>query len=63
MITKSMLIEKDVWNLILTGPRLERQNPMLFSKEAKKDRMVVEIAWQIILIAFNIMDLEDPKEM
>ena len=64
-----MLIEKDVWNLVLTGPQPERQNPTLFSKETKKDPMAVGIARQIIpkgvnnQIAFNIMDLEDPKEM
>ena len=69
MITKSMLIEKDVWDLIATGPRPERQNPGLFTKEVKEDRMAVGIARRIILegvsdqIAFNIMDLEDPKEM
>lgn len=69
MITKSILIKKDIWDLVSTGPRPKRQNPTLFSKEAKKDQMAVGIARQIILkgvndqIAFNIMDLEDPKEM
>lgn len=29
MLTKSMLIEKDVWDLVSIGPRPERQNPNL----------------------------------
>ena len=64
-----MLIEKDVWDLIATGPRPERQNPNLWAKEIKEDRMAVGIAQWIIRegvsdqIAFNIMDLKDPKEM
>ena len=69
MITKSMLIEKDVWDLIAISLRPERQNPGLFTKKVKEDRMAVGIARRIILesisdqIAFNIIDLEDPKEM
>lgn len=69
MITKSMLIEKDVWDLIETGPRPARDNPSLWGKEIKEDRMAVGIACRIIVegvnnqIAFNIMDLEDPKDM
>ena len=68
-ITKSMLIEKDVWDLVLTGPRPQRKNPGLWSKKIKEDRMAVGIAQRIIReavsdqIAFNIMDLKDPKEM
>ena len=68
-ITESMLIEKDVWDLISTGPRPQRENPGLWSKEIKEDRMAVGIAQRIIRegvsdqIAFNIMDLKDPKEM
>lgn len=69
MISKSMLIEKDVWDLIATGPQPVRQNPQLWTEEVKEDRMAVGIARRIILegvsdqIAFNIMDLEDPKQM
>lgn len=69
MITQSMLIEKDVWDLVSSGPRPERQNPSLWAKEVQEDRMAVRIARRIITegvsdqIAFNIMDLEDPKEM
>lgn len=69
MITKSMLIEKDVWDLVTTGPRPVRQNPQLWIKEIKEDRMAVGIAQRIITegvsnqIAFNIMDLEDPKDI
>lgn len=68
-ITESMLIEKDVWDLVSTGPRPQREHPALFSKEVKEDRMAVGIAQRIIRegvshqIAFNIMDLKDPKEM
>ena len=68
-ITESMLIEKDVWDLVLSGPRPERQNPNLWTKEIKEDRMAVGKAQRIIRegvsdqIAFNIMDLKDPKEM
>ena len=69
MITKTMLIEKDVWDLIETGPRLLRENPTLFGKKVKEDQMAIGIARRIIVegissqIAFNIMDLEDPKDM
>ncbi len=44
-----------------------RENPGLLSKEVKEDRMVVGTAQRIIRegmsdqIAFNIMDLKDPK--
>lgn len=47
-ITESMLIEKDVWDLISSGPRPERQNPTLWAKEIKEDRMAVGIAQRII---------------
>ena len=53
MITKSILIEKDVWDLVLTGPQPEHQNPTLFSKKAKEDRMAVGIAQRIILEEVN----------
>ncbi len=68
-ITKSMLIEKDVWDFVSTRPRPVRENPGLWSKEVKEDRMAVGTAQQIIRegvndqIVFNIMDLKDPKEM
>ena len=68
-ITKSMLIEKDVWDLVLTGPQPQRKNPGLWSKEIKEDRMAVGIVQRIIRknvsdqIAFNIMDLKDPKKI
>lgn len=69
MLTRSMMIEKDVWDLISVGPRPPIENPALFGKEAKENRMAVGIAQRIITdgisdqIAVNIMDLEDPKEM
>lgn len=68
-ITESMLIEKEFWDLVSTGSCLKRQNPMLWAKEIKEDRMAVGIALQIITegvsdqIALNIMDLKDLKEM
>ena len=68
-ITESMLIEKDVWDLVSTGLRPQCENTALWSKEIKEDRMVVGIAQRIIRegvsdqIAFNIMDLKDLKEM
>lgn len=68
-ITKSMLIEKDVWDLVSTGLWPQRENPGLWMKEIKEDRMAVGIAQKIIRegvsdqIAFNIIDLKDPKEM
>lgn len=66
---KSILMKKDVWDLVKTGLWPKQQNPGLFLIEVKEDQMAVGIAWWIILegvnnqIAFNIMDLEDPKEM
>lgn len=64
-----MLIKKDVWDLVSTGTRPQRENPGIWAKEVKEDRMAVGIAQRIIRegvsdqIAFNIMDLKDPKEM
>ena len=64
-----MMIEKDVWDFIVIGPWPEWQNPQLGVKKANKDWMAVEIARRIIFegvsdqIAFNVMDLEDPKEI
>ncbi len=69
MITKSMLIEKDLWDLVSTCLRPEQQNPALLTKKVKEDRIAVGIAQQIITedvsneIAFNIIDFEEPKEM
>ena len=37
MITKSMLIKNDVWDLIETRPQLVRDNLTLWGKEIKKD--------------------------
>lgn len=64
-----MLIEKDVWDLVLIEPRPQCKNPGLWSKEIKEDCMAVGIVQRIIKesvsnqIAFNIMDLKDPKEI
>lgn len=68
-ITESMLIEKDVWDLGLIKPQSQYENPDLQWKKIKKDRMAVGIAQKISRkgvsdqIAFNIMDLKDPKKM
>lgn len=68
-ITKSMLMEKDVWDLVSIRPRPQCKNPRLWAKDVKEDCIVVGIAQQIIResisdeITFNIIDLEDPKEM
>ncbi len=68
-IIESILIEEDVWDLVFTKPQPVRENPSLWSKEVKEDRMAVGIAQQIIRkgvsdqIAFNIMDLKEPKEI
>lgn len=64
-----MLIEKDIWDLVSTGPCSLHQNPALFSKEMKEHQMAIGIGQRIIRegvsdqIAFNIMDLKDPKEI
>ncbi len=69
ILTRSIMIEKDVWDFISKGPREPIANPTLFEKEAKKNRIAIGIAQRIITegisdhIAVNIMDLEDPKEM
>ncbi len=69
MLTRSMMIKKDVWDLISTRPREPIANPALFGKEAKENQMAIGSAQRIITegtsdqIAVNIMDLEDPKEM
>ena len=64
-----MLIEKDVWDFVLTSLRLQCKNTALWSKEIKGDRMAIGIAQKIIRegvsdqIAFNIIDFKDHKEM
>ena len=66
-ITESMLIEKDVWDFISTGPHPSRKNPGLWTKEIKEDRMTVGIVQRIIRkgvsnqITFNIMNFKNPK--
>ena len=68
-IIEFMLIEKNVWDLVSIRPWLQCDNPGLWSKEIKEDRMAVGIAQRIIRkgvsdqITFNIMDLKDPKEI
>lgn len=69
MITKFMLIKKDIWELIETSFCPKHQIPGLFTKKVKEDQMAVDIARPIILeglsdqIAFNIIDFEDSKKM
>ncbi len=43
-----MLIEKDIWDLVLIGPHSAYENPGIWSKKVKEDRMVVGITQQII---------------
>lgn len=63
MIIESMLMEKNVWDLIKKRPRPAWENPTLWQKEIKEDQMAIEIVRCIIIegvnnqIAFNIMDL------
>lgn len=63
------MIEEDVEDLVSRSSRFKQQNPHLFSKEVKKDRIAIRIAQQIITervnnqIAFNIIDLKDLKEI
>lgn len=69
MITKTMLIKKDIWDLVKTGLRLLRENPTLFEKEIKGDQMVISITRYIIVkgvnsqIILNIIDLENPRDI
>ena len=69
MITKSMLIKKDIWDLVLLGSCFDCQNPTLWIKKVKKSWVKVKITKHIITksvsnqIAFNTMNLEDPKKM
>ena len=69
-LTKSMLIEKDVWDLVETGPRPQQQNASaLFDHKTKEDRIAIGTAGRIIREGLsddlfnNIIDIDDPKEM
>lgn len=44
ILTKSMLIKKDVWVLISIGPRVVRLPNVIWDRENKEDRMTIEIA-------------------
>lgn len=64
MLTKRMVIEKDVWDL----PCAIRENPdPIWEEEVKEDWMAIGIAQGIIAegvsdqIAMSIMDLENPR--
>lgn len=69
MLTKSMLIEKDVWDLISNRSCPIRGHNSGWNKENKEDRMIIGIAQKIIIkgvssqITFNIMDIDNQKEM
>lgn len=69
MLTQSMMIEKDVWNLISKESQEPITNLSLFGKEAKENRMTIGITQRIMKesisdqIRVNIMNLGDPKEM
>lgn len=47
-ITKSILIEKDVWDLVSTRPHSQYKNPEIWAKKVKKDRIAVGIVQRII---------------
>lgn len=49
MITKSILIEKDVLDLIEANSYPKRQNLGLLTKKVKQDQMEVDIAQHIIV--------------
>lgn len=66
-LTRAMLVEKDVWDLVETGPR-----PALvafWEQRIKENRMAVGTATRIIKkgvsndIFNNIIDITDPREM
>ena len=66
-LTRAMLIEKDVWDLIETGPR--PAPPPFQQQKTKENCMAVGTATRIIKegvsdnIFNNIIDITDPKEM
>lgn len=69
MVSKSILIKKNMWDLVITEPQPQWENHQIWAKEVKKNRIIMEIIWQIILknvrnqITFNIIRLEDLEEM
>lgn len=69
MITKTILIKKDVWDLVKTESQPLRENLNLFGKEIKEGQMAFDIVRYIIVegvnfqITFSIMDLKDPRDM
>lgn len=64
-----MLIEKDIWDLVLIGPCFICKNLRIWAKKVKKDQIVVDITQQIIRedvsnqITFNIIDIKDLKQI
>ena len=69
MLTKFILIEKDLRDLILIGPCSPYQNPGLWTKEMKEDHIAIGIAKCIITegvsnkIAVKIIDHDNTKDM
>lgn len=65
--TRAMLIEKDVWDLVETGPRPAQAT--IGEQKTKENRMAIGTATRIIKegvsdnIFNNIIDITDPKEM
>lgn len=53
MITESILIEKDIWDLIKKRPRPTQENPVLWQKEIKKDQIAIGIVRHIIIEGVN----------
>ena len=68
-LTKAMLIEKDVWNLLSVGQRAVRAPNPLWDYQVKEDRMAIGTAMRIIQRGvsddlFNsVIDLDDPQLM
>lgn len=69
-LTKSMLIEKDVWDLVETSPQRQQQNAStLFDHKVKEDQIAVGTAGRIIRegvsnnLFNNIIDIDNPQAM
>lgn len=64
-----MPIKKDMWDLVSKKPRPKYENPGLWAKNIKENRMAIGKVQQIIResvrdqIPFNIIDLKDSKKM
>ena len=68
-LTKAMLIEKDVWDLVSVGQRAVRASNPLWDTQVKEDRMAIGTAMRIIQggvsddLFNSIIDLDDSQLM